>query len=96
MIKNIIPINRPNSIPIIEFADNLENGKVVVSGGTDGKSKLLTFSSTNVDCKVGDVLDKADVTPIFGLLFYKDESIDILIRRLKELKKIKLQQESEE
>jgi len=95
MIKNIFPINEANSIPVIEFSDDLEKGKVAVTGATNGKSKLFIFESINTECKVGDKLHKGDATPIFGLLFYKNESIDVVINHLKKLKKIKLDSEVE-
>lgn len=94
MIKNIIPINRTNTFPVVEFAENLEVGKIAISEGTDGKSKLLTLSMiNNLNCKVGECVNEKDITPIFGLLFYQDESIDIVIKHLKKLKKIKLNKE---
>lgn len=91
-MKYLVPINKDGTIPVIEFAEQLDQGKVSVGISTDGKSKLLTFSVVNADCRVGDKIKKEDVAEIFGLLFHRNESIDVVIKYLEALKKMKIEE----
>lgn len=77
----------------IEFSKNGE-GKILIGIGckktVDGEyQKILSMDDigNNPDAKLGDFLKRNDAGEnLAQLIFSKDESIDILIKKLKELK----------
>lgn len=79
----------------IEFSRNQE-GRVLIGLGcrktVDGKyQKILSLDDigNNPDAKIGDFLHSSDAGEnLAQLVFNKDESIDILIKKLKQLKKL--------
>lgn len=86
---------------VIEFSKNGE-GKVFIGIScrkvNDGYQKMLVFDDIgNNDCKIGDQIHKDYSGERLGtLIFNKDESIDILIKKLQELKRVSPKEKLEE
>lgn len=82
----------------IEFSKNGE-GKVLLGIGCreteDGTyQKILDIADiSNNDCKIGDKIHRNQAgDTLLKLVFNKDESIDILIKKLQTLKKLNVEQ----
>ena len=78
----------------IEFSKN-GKGKVLIGIGCkkaeDGSyQKILNIDDVSMnDCEIGEQLHRSQAgETLLNLVFYKDESIDVLIRKLQALKNL--------
>ena len=87
-MMKIVPINNKKILPVVEFAETLENSKIRVSKYADRTKKMLIFYKIeDENIKIGDTrYGKVGDEAIFGLLFHKEESIDVVIKHLEMLK----------
>jgi hypothetical protein len=92
--RELIAINHlgEHPVPIIEFARDLDKAEIVISlhaSSENPEKRLLMFSKLKGKAKVGDTINLVKGQELIGLLFNNDESIDVVIRKLQELKEMK-------